>query len=138
MKVLLYPLLAQVALTFVVMFRMYSARVAEFKEKRIHPQSVPTRAAFREKITDSANSADNFSNLFETPVMFFVAIVLAYTMLIYDPLLLVFAWMYVGCRVVHSFIHCTYNTVMHRFYAFAASAIVLLALWVRLGWLIIQ
>jgi hypothetical protein len=130
---LLLPLLAQVALTFIVMLRMYSARVAEFKAKRINPESVKTRHVFREKLTDSAHMADNFSNLFEMPVLFYAAVLLAIVMLVSDPLLATLCWLYVGLRVVHSFIHTTYNKVMHRFYAFAASALVLLGIWVRLG-----
>ena len=38
---------------------------------------------------------------------------------------------------VHSFIHTTYNTVIHRFAVFVASSLVLLGMWVRLGWYII-
>ena len=137
MKALLYPLLIQVALTFAVMIRMYLTRVDEFKRKRIDPNSVPTRQAFAARLTDSANVADNFANLFEMPVLFYTAIVLALTLLIHDPIIITLAWLYVALRVIHSLIHCTYNLVMHRFMAFAFSAVVLLALWVRLGWIIV-
>jgi hypothetical protein len=133
LKPLLFPLLAMVALTLVVMLRMYLARVAEFKAKRIDPDTVKTRHTFREKITDSAHIADNFSNLFEMPVLFYVAMLLAINLLVSDALLVSLAWAYVGLRVVHSAIHTTYNRVMHRFYAFAASALVLLAIWIRLA-----
>lgn len=132
-KPLLFPLLAMVALTFIVMLRMYLARVAEFKAKQIDPDSVKTRRAFREKLTDSAHIADNFSNLFEMPVLFYAALLLAMILLVSDYLLVALAWTYVALRVVHSAIHTTYNRVMHRFQAFAASALVLLAIWVRLA-----
>jgi hypothetical protein len=39
------------------------------------------------------------------------------------------AWIYVALRVVHSYIHCTDNRVMHRFFAFAAGSMPLVALW---------
>ena len=136
-KPLLYPLLIQVLLTFVVMFRMYSTRIAEIRAKGIRPQEIRTRQAFREKVTDSANSADNFSNLFEMPVLFYVAVLLALTLLLSDYLLVALAWLYVALRVVHSFIHCTYNAVLHRFNVFAASAVVLILIWARLAMLII-
>ena len=48
------------------------------------------------------------------------------------------AWIYVASRFVHSFIHITYNRVMHRFWVFAFSTLALLAIWVRLGWIIFQ
>lgn len=136
-KPLLYPLLGQVLLTFTVMFVMYFQRVAEFKAKRIRPQEASTRAQARERLTHSARSADNFANLFETPVLFYTAILLALTLLLSDQLLVMLAWAYVVLRAIHSFIHCTYNRVLHRFYVFLASAVVLVFIWIRLGALIV-
>jgi len=136
-KPLLLPLLIQVFLTFVIWFKMYVARVGEMKSKRIHPQRVATREQGRQALTDSAATADNFMNLFEMPVLFYVAILLALILLVQDPVLVIFSWLYVALRIVHSIIHTTYNTVMHRFWAYALSCGALLGLWVRLGWLII-
>ncbi len=136
-KPLLLPLLIQVFLTFVIWFKMYVSRVGEMKSKRIHPQRVATREQGRQVLTDSAATADNFMNLFEMPVLFYVAILLALILLVQDPVLVIFSWLYVALRIVHSIIHTTYNTVMHRFWAYALSCGVLLGLWVRLGWLII-
>ncbi len=135
-KALLYPLLIQVALTFAVMFHMYVRRVAEFRNRRIHPQAAATRAQARDALTDSAPAADNFQNQFEMPVLFYAAIILAITLLLQDVLLAALAWTYVGLRVLHALVHVTYNAVMHRFYLFACSAVVLFTMWVRLGWLI--
>ena len=39
--------------------------------------------------------------------------------------LVMWAWGYTGLRIVHSTIHCTSNVVMHRFYAYALSSLVL-------------
>jgi len=136
-KLLLLPLLAQVLLTFIVMFRLYATRIPEFKAKRIHPDQAKTRQEMKELKFDSANSADNFSNLFEMPLLFYTAILLALTLLLSDFVLVALAWLYVALRYVHSFIHTTYNTVVHRFYVFAASALVLLILWLRIGALVL-
>ena len=62
---------------------------------------------------------------------------LALTLLLQDPLLAALAWTFVGLRVLHAAVHLTYNAVMHRFLVYALGAIVLLMMWVRLGWLII-
>ena len=43
------------------------------------------------------------------------------------------AWIFVALRVLHSAIHCSYNKVMHRFYAYVAGGMVLFALWAWLG-----
>ena len=137
-KPLLIPLLAQVALTFIVMLAMYRKRIAEMKSKRISPQRVETRSGAHGVLVDSERSANNYANLFESPVLFYTAILLTLILMLQDNILVVLAWAYVGSRYVHSLIHITYNRVMHRFTVFIFSSFVLLAIWVRLGWIILQ
>ena len=137
-KPLLLPLLAQVALTFIIMTSMYRGRVAEMKLKRIHPQRIKTREKSRHFLTNSAPASDNFSNLFELPVLFYTAILLTLILMVQDSILVILAWTFVISRYLHSFIHVTYNRVTHRFYVFLLSSFVLLAYWVRLGWMIFQ
>jgi len=135
---LLLPLLAQVALTFIVMIAMYRTRITEMKSKEIHPQQIRTRQKSKELLTDSASASDNFSNLFELPVLFYTAILLTLILMVQDSILVLLAWTYVASRCLHSFIHVSYNQVMHRFSVFIFSSFVLLAFWVRLGWIILQ
>jgi len=78
-KPLLIPLLAQVALTFVVMIIMYRKRVTEMKTKRIHPQRTKTRSKSLGVLPDSETAANNYANLFESPVLFYTAILLTDT-----------------------------------------------------------
>lgn len=132
-KPLIFPLLAQVALTFLVMLHMYVRRVREFQRRRIDPQAARTRSQASGLLKDSAPSSDHFQNLFEMPVLFYVAVLLALTLLVNDRLLLLLAWLFVALRAAHSLIHLTYNQVMHRFFVFIASAVVLLGIWVRLA-----
>ena len=125
---ILLPALAMVALTIIVWFRMYTSRVAEMRRERIHPQSVATSAQMAARITDT-RASDNFRNLFELPVLFYVALlVLAWTGHV-TPVTLLLAWLFVALRMLHSAIHCTYNRVVHRFYAYLASSVVLWVLW---------
>ena len=137
-KPLLIPLLAQVALTFVVMIVMYRKRVNEMQSKRIHPQRARTRSSMLGLLADSESSANNYANLFESPVLFYTAILLALILMLQDSILVMLAWTYVAARCVHSVIHVTYNRVMHRFTAFLFSSFVLFAMWMRLGWIIFQ
>ena len=136
-KPLLLPLLAQVALTFIVMIVMYRKRVSEMKIKRIHPQRIKTRYKSKTLLTDSASAADNYSNLFELPALFYLAILLTLTLMVQDGILVVLAWLFVVSRYLHSFIHVGYNNVMHRFSVFIFGSFVILAYWVRLGWIIL-
>ena len=61
-KPLLIPLLAQVALTFIVMIVMYRKRVNEMKSKRIHPQRVKRRSDTHGILPDSESAANNYAN----------------------------------------------------------------------------
>ncbi len=137
-KPLLLPLLAQVLLTFIVLITMYIERIGEMKTRRIDPEQMKVRSDWQGKLPGSEASANNFINLFESPVLFYIAILLALILMLQDRILIVLAWSYVASRYLHSFIHITYNLVMHRFTVFMFSCFVLLAMWMRLGWIIIQ
>ena len=130
---LFLPGLAMVALTFVVLAVMFRRRVAQMKRDRIRPQQVATSQQAAALYADVA-PADNFRNLFEMPVLFYFALAVATITGQTGPWVLGLAWAYVAARVVHSVIQCTYNRVMHRFRAFAASVFALLALWCVIGY----
>ncbi|MFC1796355.1 MAPEG family protein [Pseudomonadota bacterium] len=130
---ILLPLLALVFLTFVIWVYMYVTRLSEIRRKRIDPQDLDTRVHGQALLTESPRQADNLKNLFELPVLFYVAALLSMVLMIQDPFLVQLAWGYVALRYVHSFVHCTYNRVMHRFMAYAASCIVLMFIWARLA-----
>ena len=127
------PGLAMVALTFVVLGVMFRRRVAQMRRDRIRPQQVATSQQAAALYADVA-PADNFRNLFEMPVLFYFALAVAAISGQTGPLVVGLAWVYVAARIAHSVIQCTYNRVMHRFRAFAASVFVLLALWSVLGY----
>ena len=122
------PALAMAALTFVVWWRMYFMRIGQMKRERIHPQSVATSAQVAAKLTDS-RGADNFRNLFELPVLFYLALGVAAQAELVSATVLVLAWLFVALRVAHSWIQCTYNKVMHRFYVYVTGGMVLWVLW---------
>lgn len=127
-----WPAVALVALTFVVWCRMYAVRIGQMKRERIHPQSVATSAEAAARLTDSC-AADNFRNLFELPVLFYLGLVVAAQADLAGPAVLALAWIFVALRVLHSWIQCTYNKVMHRFHAYAAGGFVLWTLWATLA-----
>jgi len=126
---LLLATLCMVLLTFIVGIRMLYSRVQEMRQKRLHPQKVATAKLMAANL-ENVQAADNFRNLFETPVLFYALVACAIAAS-YVPLWLVIgAWCYLGLRVVHSIIHCTYNNVMHRLAVFALSFVLLVVLWV--------
>ena len=132
-QAILHPLLALVLLTVIVGGVMFRRRVREMRARKIHPQAVATAALMATQLDDTG-PADNFRNLFETPVLFYAAVLTVYAAALTSLPLVVLAWLYVALRVVHSAIHCTYNKVMHRFRAYAASLFVLWAIWGVIAW----
>ena len=132
-RAIFLPAAALAALTVVVWLRMYVARIGEMRRLRIHPQSVATSPQATQRFVDT-RAADNFRNLFELPVLFYAAIGVLFSIGAVDRVGLVLAWLFVVLRVVHSVIHCGYNRVMHRFYAYLAGGLVLWALWGWLAW----
>lgn len=122
-----WPLTVQVLLTLVVAVRMYYARIAELRSRRIRPQELATSrgAAALENVA----AADNFRNLFELPVLFFAICPILYITNGVTSLQLTLAWAFVFLRAAHSLIHITYNRVMHRFRVFALSMLSVFSMW---------
>jgi hypothetical protein len=126
------PALAMAGLTFVVWLRMYFARIAEMKRERLHPQSIATSPQMAARLKDT-RAADNFRNLFELPVLFYLALTVAAISHQVGTPVLILAWLFVALRVLHSAIHCSYNKVMHRFPVYLAGGAALWLLWGVLG-----
>ena len=131
-KLIWWPAVAMAVLTFTVAVRMFRARIAQIKRERIRLSTIATSAAASERLTDSGG-ADNYRNLFELPVLFYLALVVAsQTGQVNTPVLML-AWAFVLARIAHSYIHCTYNKVIHRFYAFVASFFICVVMWIMLA-----
>ncbi|WP_414986855.1 MAPEG family protein [Acidovorax sp.] len=75
----------------------------------------------------------NLMNLLEIPVLFYFVSIVIFVSQLTDSVAVGLAWSYVILRVLHSLIHLTYNDVIHRLVAFAASNAVLVVLWLRVG-----
>lgn len=131
-RLMYWPAVAMVALTFAVWLRMYFTRIAQMQRECIHPQAVATSALAAAKLTDS-RGADNFRNLFELPVLFYLALVVAAQTGQVGTVTLILAWAFVALRIAHSWIHCSYNKVIHRFYTYIVGGTVLWTLWAVLA-----
>jgi hypothetical protein len=129
---MLGPVFAMIGLTFAVWLRLYAVRIPEMRRRRIHPQSVAT-STLKAGVYEDTRASDNFINLFEVPVLFYVAAFTAIVLGAVTPLALGLAWAYAGLRILHSLVQCSYNKVMHRFAVYSLSCLVLLALWISLA-----
>ncbi|MGA8516252.1 MAG: MAPEG family protein [Burkholderiaceae bacterium] len=124
-----YPLCAMALLILIVTVFMLRERVGEFKSRRIHPQKLPSSSQMQ-GVLENTRAADNYKNLFEMPVLFYLLCVLLHLTQQVSVGMLVAAWLYVVLRCIHSFIHIGYNKVMDRFKVFLASAALLFGMWI--------
>ncbi len=126
-QAVLLRLFVQVLLRVVLLFWTGSGRVGSIRRGEVHPRDVALREPNWGK--DETQVANAFHNQLELPVLFYVLTILAWITKQADLLFVVLAWVFVLLRVLHVFVHVTSNRMGPRFAAFAASAIVLLIMW---------
>ena len=120
------PFFGLMALTISVWAYMYYLRLSYLMRNKVNPQDISTTNELLEIIPEKVNlPAENLSNLFELPIIFYAACMYLYVTSSVDATYLFFAYLFLVLRVIHSVIHCTYNKVMHRFVSYLGSSIVL-------------
>ena len=132
---ILQPLIAMILVTLVVWTALYVRRIRFLKTHRIHAQKVSTPEKVAAIIPEHVqNPANNFNNLFELPVLFYVLCLYLYVTGSADTAYVIAAWAFVALRAVHSVIQCTTNIVMHRFAIYMAGAAALWFMVLRAAW----
>ncbi|MDO5767914.1 MAG: MAPEG family protein [Psychrobacter sp.] len=132
------PILGMIGVTAGVWGWMYVKRLGYLKRQNIDPQSINTPSKMSERLPESIHyPSDNFKNLFEMPVIFYVVCLCAelfrYQGIPLSSWLYQAAWGFVILRAIHSLIHCSYNKVMHRFSVYMLSCLVLWAMVIKLA-----
>jgi hypothetical protein len=128
---MLYPMFMLVMLTYVIMLVTVRTRIGSVRRgevplgyfKLMAGQDIP------EMVTKTSR---HFSNLFEVPVLFYVAGVLYIALGLTDPFPISCAWAFVAARIVHTVIHLGYNNVLHRLVVFGFSNLCVLAMWISI------
>ena len=133
---MLAPMFAFVILILVVFVYGITLRMNAARSGEVHPayfkvfdargKDVPVRLI---------QLKNNVDNLFQMPTLFLVGGALA-TVYGPDSFCIFLGWLYVGLRATHSFIHLTYNHVIHRFAAFVLSNICILLIWIRVAFVL--
>jgi hypothetical protein len=126
------PLMAIVALTVFGFLRLMVLRIRTTKERAV---KLSYYRAFQgdAEPEGTAVAARHYNNLFEAPVLFYAACIVAFELGSVTRGVLFLAWAYVAARYAQSAIHLTSNNVRHRALAFLLGWVLLVALWVRLG-----
>jgi hypothetical protein len=132
MTSIILPSVVLMLITILVWFNMFLRRIVAIKSASLDPQDYPTPEQFNAVLSERVQAPANcFKNLFEVPVIFYALSAFVAAMAVGDSLFLNMAWAFVGLRALQACVHCTYNRVMHRFYAYTASCIVLWVMVIR-------
>jgi len=126
---LLFPMLALVLLTFGVAVMLFRARIRSVREGHT---TVSYFRVFQGSPEPEylAKVTRHYSNLFETPALFYAGCLAAMVVRATGPVVVALAWAYVAARLVHAWIHLGSNRVRHRLRVFALGWLCLLGLWI--------
>ena len=126
----LAPLFAQVALSFLLLAWQGYLRVGLVRSGAVRMRDI----ALGEPNwpPDATKAANAFSNQFELPVLFYMAVVVAIVVSAASTAFVVLCWLFVATRVVHAAIHLTDNNVPRRSFAYTAGYVVLVVIWIML------
>ncbi|MFC3115189.1 MAPEG family protein [Cellvibrio fontiphilus] len=124
---MIYPMFAMVLLTFLVAFRLLFLRLKAVKTGSVRLSQFRLNTGdMPDEITQTAR---NYSNLFEIPVLFYAAGATAIAMGTDSSAMIVAAWIFVLARLAHSLIHLTTNDVINRFRAYTLGNLCVLVIW---------
>jgi hypothetical protein len=125
---LIYPMAAMVLLTFVVLIRMFRSRVRAVRSGEANAGYYKTYQEGGEP-RETAQLSRHLANLFEAPTLFYAAGIAGMVTGQNAIAMVVLAWLYVGLRVLHAYIHTGRNKLQPRIKAYFSSWLVILAMW---------
>ena len=128
---LTYPLFAMFGLSFIVGVMSFHARVTAVRSGKVDARYFKTFNVGTPP-ENVIKLSRHYANLFEVPVLFYTAVLLALVLKIESQSALVWSWLFVVARVVHAFIHIGPNKLVPRIAAFMMGWVALTGLWVTL------
>lgn len=122
------PLLGMLLLTLLVWIYLFVQRIGYSRAHGIDIEAFKTRGDTASLIPGPHSAAsNNFQNLLEMPTIFYTICFYLTIFGAVDNLHVIYAWVFVIFRVLHSLIHCSFNRVSLRFLTYLVSSI---AVWV--------
>lgn len=125
---ILLPAFAMFLLTALCVFRLGYLRYTAVRRGEVDFRYFRVYRDYEEPEKLAVHSR-HVVNLFETPVLFYVIVIIAFVTAQGGLLPVVLAWLYVALRAGHSWVHLGSNNVLLRFRLFASSMLVLVLLW---------
>ena len=118
----LKPVLALVLWTLVMWIWMYALRLPAFARYKINPDDARHPGTYSDKLPAHVRSAaDNYNHLHEQPTIFYALMFFMALTGGNDNLAGLVAWVYVGLRILHSFVQVVVGKVALRFLVFVAG-----------------
>ena len=125
----LYPVFALFVLTCFSTLRLAYLRFNAVKTGVVNPKFYRDYQGYEEP-EKLRIASRHLINLYEAPVLFYTISIIAYVTQVGGFAVVALAWAYVLLRYLHSYVHLTSNRVLLRFRVFAASQVILIAIWI--------
>jgi hypothetical protein len=129
-QAVMLPLFVEVLLTFFLLIWMGYQRQVAYRNGATHPRDIALREPNWPK--PALQAANSFSNQFELPVLFYVAIILAWITRKADLFFVILAWIFVLARIGQAYVHNTTNQVILRGKIYGVGALALVIMWLML------
>lgn len=130
-QLMIYPMAMLILLNVIVISLLLFFRVKAVRARKVSP-----RYFKRNKGADLPDHLEglsqNYNNLLELPLLFYIVCLAIIVLNLNVEEFVFYAWLYVIFRYIHSYVHITYNHILHRLFAFSASCLVLVIMWVKL------
>jgi len=129
---MLLPVVGMIMLTIGISLLMLKHRYRAVLKDGVHPAYFKLNRGA--KLPDYVvQVTQHYDNLFEAPVLFYIAMIFVLVLNQVDSIYIVLSWLYLFSRMAHAYVHTTYNALRHRRNTFLASSLVLVVLWVKLA-----
>lgn len=125
---ILFPVFAQVALTFILMFWTGKVRVGAVNRRDVRIKDI----ALGQKAwpDDAMKVSNSFNSQFEMPILFYLVVILLLIKGQITGLLVALAWFFVATRLAHVAIYTSNNDLRYRLGFFTIGALAVLGMWV--------
>lgn len=134
---LIWPMAVVVALTFASGIRLVTLRMRALRGRTVKLSFYKTYREGAEP-ENIAAATRHYTNLFETPVLFYLGCLVAGLLGPVSSFTLLCSWAFAALRVTQSAVHLTSNNVKWRAYTFFTGAVFLLALWISNVWALVS
>jgi len=125
---ILYPIFVMVLLSMLVGLRMLQLRYRAVLQDGLPPAHFKLNRGGKPPMY-MTQAEQHFTNLYETPVLFYAVVILIYVTNMTNLFSLIIAWAYVATRLVHAYVHMGPNRIIQRRNVFLVSIAILAILW---------